>query len=72
MPGPPQQLEVGGAPVEALYAFGPTAGTDTNATLFSLGERAFITLNVDPAAVPDPGRLAECMREGFDEVLKLG
>jgi len=72
VPGPLQRLEVAGAPVEALYAFGPTAGTATNATLFSLGERAFVTLNVDPAAVPDPGRLAECMREGFDEVLKLG
>jgi WS/DGAT/MGAT family acyltransferase len=71
VPGPPQPLEVAGAPVEALYAFGPTAGTAANATLFSLGERAFVTLNVDPAAVPDPGCLAECMREGFDEVLKL-
>ena len=72
VPGPTQRLAVAGAPVEALYAFGPTAGTATNATLFSLGERAFVTLNVDPAAVPDPARLAECMREGFDEVLKLG
>jgi WS/DGAT/MGAT family acyltransferase len=72
VPGPTQPLAVAGAPVEALYAFGPTAGTAANATLFSLGGRAFVTLNVDPAAVPDPARLAECMREGFDEVLKLG
>jgi WS/DGAT/MGAT family acyltransferase len=72
VPGPTRRLAVAGVPVEALYAFGPTAGTAANATLFSLGERAFVTLNVDPAAVPDPARLAECMREGFDEVLKLG
>jgi diacylglycerol O-acyltransferase len=71
VPGSSQPLAVAGARVEALYAFGPTAGTAANATLFSLGERAFVTLNVDPAAVPDPGRLAECMREGFEEVLKL-
>jgi WS/DGAT/MGAT family acyltransferase len=72
VPGPPGPLAVAGAPVEALYAFGPTAGTAANATLLSLGERAFVTLNVDPAAVPDPARLADCMREGFDELLKLG
>jgi WS/DGAT/MGAT family acyltransferase len=71
VPGPTPPLDVAGAPVEALYAFGPTAGTAANATLFTLGKRAFVTLNVDPAAVPDPARLAECMREGFDEVLKL-
>jgi hypothetical protein len=72
VPGPAAPLAVAGAPVEALYAFGPTAGTAANATLLSLGERAFVTLNVDPAAVPDPARLADCMREGFDELLKLG
>jgi WS/DGAT/MGAT family acyltransferase len=72
VPGPDQELAVGGAPVDAFYTFGPTAGTATNVTLFSRGPRAFVTLNVDPAAVPDPARLAECMREGFDEVLKLG
>jgi WS/DGAT/MGAT family acyltransferase len=70
--GPADELAVGGARVEAIYAFGPTAGAAANATFFSLGERAFVTLNVDPAAVPDPARLAECMQEGFDEVLKLG
>jgi WS/DGAT/MGAT family acyltransferase len=70
--GPSQRLAVAGAPVEALYAFGPTAGTATNVTLFSMGDRAYVTLNVDPAAVPDPGRLAECMREGFEEVAKAG
>jgi WS/DGAT/MGAT family acyltransferase len=70
VPGPPQRLEVAGAPVESLHAFGPTAGSAANATLFSMGERAFVTLNVDPAAVPDPARLATCMQEGFEEVLK--
>jgi WS/DGAT/MGAT family acyltransferase len=72
VPGPGAPLAVGGAAVEALYAFGPTAGTALNVTLLSLGPRAFVTLNVDPRAVPDPGHLAECLREGFDEVLKLG
>jgi hypothetical protein len=52
--------------------FGPTAGTAANVTLFHFREHAWIGLNVDPAAVPDPGRLAECMQEGFEEVLKLG
>jgi diacylglycerol O-acyltransferase len=72
VPGPPQALAVGGAPVDAFYTFGPTAGSAVNVTLFSRGPRGFVTLNIDPAAVPDPPRLGECMREGFDEMLKLG
>ncbi len=29
-------------------------------------------MTIDAAAVPDPGTLAECFREGFEEVLALG
>ena len=31
----------------------------------------FIGINSDPAAVPDPEVLVECLQEGFDEILKL-
>lgn len=32
---------------------------------------AAITINADAAAVPDSDVLAECMRDGFNEVTKL-
>jgi WS/DGAT/MGAT family acyltransferase len=71
VPGPRDRLFVAGAPVEAIYPFGPSSGTAANATLFSYRAGAALTLNADPASVPDPDTLAECMREGFDEVLAL-
>lgn len=72
VPGLPIPLYVAGARVEALHTFGPTAGTAANLTLFSYLDRAAVAINTDAAAVPDPEVLLECMREGFDEVLKLG
>jgi diacylglycerol O-acyltransferase len=71
VPGLPAPLHLAGARVEALYAFGPTAGAATNVTLLSYGDEAFVTLNADPAAVPDPPLLRSCLEEGFDEVLAL-
>jgi WS/DGAT/MGAT family acyltransferase len=72
VPGLPVRLYLAGAPVEAFYTFGPTVGTAVNATLFSYLESASVAINADPAAVPDPALLLECMSQGFDEVLKVG
>jgi diacylglycerol O-acyltransferase len=69
VPGVASPLYIAGARVEALLPFGPTAGSATNATLFSYLDRADVTINADPAAVPDVDVLLECMREGFEEVL---
>jgi WS/DGAT/MGAT family acyltransferase len=71
VPGPADALYVAGARVASLFAFGPPAGTAANITLFSYLGRANVTINADPAAIPDHETLVGCMSEGFDEVLKV-
>ncbi len=70
VPGPPVPLYLGGARVQGMFAFAPPSGAAANLTLLSYLDQAGVTLNVDPAAVPDDAFLLECMQEGFDEVLK--
>jgi hypothetical protein len=65
-------LHIAGARVESLFAFGPPLGAAANVTLFSYLDRAGVTINADPAAIPDHDVLLKCMVEGFDEVLKVG
>ena len=65
-------MYLAGAAMEQIYAFGPSAGSAANITFFSYLDRAHLAFNLDPGAIPDPRRLVSCMKEGFDEVLKLG
>jgi hypothetical protein len=61
-----------GSRIESLYTFGPLAGAAVNLTLLSYREQSNIAVALDPAAIPDPELLVECLREGFDEILKIG
>ena len=70
VPGAPFPLFLAGAQVEAQFALGPMAGAAANVTLLSYVDDLHIGFNTDPAAVPDPEVLMECMQEAFDEVLK--
>lgn len=70
VPGPPFPIYLAGARVESQFAFGPLAAAAANLTLLSYVDELNIGINSDPAAVPDPERLVECMQEGFDEILK--
>ena len=72
VPGFPLPVELAGAHLTALYAFGPTGGTAVNITLVSYGDRAFVGVHADADAVPDFDAFMTCMRAGFDEVLALG
>lgn len=72
VPGIPSRCYTGGAEVLRWYAFGPTEGAAVNLTLMSHGKTCCIGVNCDAAAVPDPDVLAECLEEGFDEILALG
>lgn len=72
VPGPPVPLYAGGAAVTGWQVFGPTTGAALNATLMSYLGTCFVGLNIDAAAVPDPGRLAECVQRSFDELLAGG
>jgi diacylglycerol O-acyltransferase len=71
VPGLPTPIYLGGARVDAFYAFGPTTGAALNVTLMSYCDTCHIGVNTDVGAVPDPAVLLECLAEGFDEVLAL-
>ncbi|MHB1486340.1 MAG: wax ester/triacylglycerol synthase domain-containing protein [Acidimicrobiales bacterium] len=70
--GAPVELYLAGAKVLANYPMGPTAGTAFNATVLSYGPQLDIGLNIDTAAVTEPGRLASCIAEALEEVLVQG
>jgi WS/DGAT/MGAT family acyltransferase len=71
VPGAPIPVFLAGAQVEANYALGPLSGAAINVTLLSHLDDVFVGVNSDPAAVPDPEVLVECLEEGFAEVRKV-
>jgi WS/DGAT/MGAT family acyltransferase len=71
VPGPPVYLYFAGAKIEAQYPFGPLAGGAVTSVLLSGPDDIGIGINSDPAAIPDPDVLVECLNGGFDEVLAL-
>lgn len=72
VPGPPFPVWVGRARVDEFYAFGPTAGSAANITLFSYDGVLHVGLNLDAKAITDPACFVECLRAGFDATLALG
>lgn len=72
VPGVPVPVYLGGARMESQVALGPMSGSAANVVLVSYLEDLNIGINTDPVAVPDPEVLVECLRDSFDEVLKLG
>ncbi|MBI2169592.1 MAG: wax ester/triacylglycerol synthase family O-acyltransferase [Actinobacteria bacterium] len=72
VPGVPFPVYLGGAEVAAQYAFGPLSGAATNITLVSHCGTCCVGINLDAIAIPDRERFVACLREGFEEVLKLG
>lgn len=71
VPGFDAEVFVGGAMLNAFYAFGPTLGSASNVTLMSYRGTCYMGVNTDAGAVSDPEVFLECLREGFDEVLAL-
>ena len=72
IPGFAFPVYLAGAQVERYVAFGPTTGTSVNFSLLSYNSTCCIGMTIDTAAVAAPGLLAECLRDGFEEVLALG
>jgi diacylglycerol O-acyltransferase len=70
VPGAPFPVFLAGAKVEGNFALGPLAGAAINITLLSYLDELQIGVNTDPAAVPDPEVLLECLHEGFEEIRK--
>jgi diacylglycerol O-acyltransferase / wax synthase len=71
VPGLREERFFAGARIERSYPFGPLPGCATMVTLLSHGDMCCIGVNLDPAAVTEPERFADCMLGGFDEVLAL-
>lgn len=71
VPGLPVPVYLGGARLESQIALGPMSGSAANAVLVSYLDDVNIGINTDPAAIPDPEVLVECIRDSFDELLKL-
>jgi len=70
VPGIDAEVFVAGARLDAFYAFGATLGSAANITLLSSRGTCHIGIVTDGAAVPDPAVFAECIRDGFDEVME--
>src|SRR6185369_6036395 len=71
VPGIPVPVFLGGAPVRAQYAFGPTIGAAVNITLLTYVDVCSFGINVDTGAIPDYDVFRDCLVDGFDEVLAL-
>src|SRR5690606_15449658 len=71
VPGFSKPVYVGGARVDAFYAFGPTVGSAANLTLMSYRQTCHLGITTDQGAVPDPAVFLDCVRAGFEEVLAL-
>lgn len=68
VPGAPIPIYTAGARIEAMYALGPLSGAAANLTLLSYLDQIHIGVNLDPAAVPDPGVLSDCLVEGWADI----
>jgi diacylglycerol O-acyltransferase len=69
VPGVPFPLYLAGARIENQDAFAPPSGAAVNVALVTYMGTASIALNMDPAAVPDPDVLIDCMKRGFERVV---
>lgn len=67
--GPPVPMWLAGVPVTTMTPVGPRSGSAINATLLSYCGTAAVGLNIDPAAVPDPEVLQDCLVAAFDEAV---
>ncbi|CPR06597.1 diacylglycerol O-acyltransferase [Mycobacterium bohemicum DSM 44277] len=71
VPGVPVPVYLGGAPVRAQYAFGPTIGAAVNVTLLTYVDTCALGVNVDTTAIPDFDVFHAALVAGFDEILSL-
>ena len=67
----PGDTYIAGAKVLRQYGLGPLPGVGMMVVLVSRGGFATVTARYDRAAITHPDLFAQCLREGFDEVLAL-
>ena len=71
VPGPPITLFSSGAEVQAIVPFAPKGGAAANVALMTYNGTAFVGVNIDTRAIPDPDAFLEYLRAGFDQVLAI-
>ena len=71
VPNYPGDTYIAGAKVLRQYGIGPLPGVAMMAVLISRGGFATITARYDRASIAHPELFAQCLRQGFDEVLAL-
>jgi hypothetical protein len=71
VPGPPITLYAAGAEVQVIVPFAPKGGAAANIGLMTYNGIAFVGLNIDTRAIPDPDVFVEHIRAGFDQVLAI-
>ena len=72
LPGFPGETFVAGAKTLHSYPFGPVAGTAFNLTMMSTNDVLDLGLNIDPAAVTEPGVLVSHLQAAYADLLALG
>lgn len=71
IPGVPYPVYIAGSRITQMYPFGPLPGCAAMITLISHAGECCIGINTDTSAIADPGRLADDLRAGLDEVVAL-
>jgi hypothetical protein len=67
----PGDTFIAGAKVLRQFGIGPLPGVAMMVVLVSRGGFATVTARYDRAAIAHPELFAQCLRQGFDEVLAL-
>jgi hypothetical protein len=62
---------IAGSRITHMYPFGPLPGCAAMITLISHDGVCCLGVNTDTLAVAEPGRLADGLRAGLDEVVAL-
>jgi diacylglycerol O-acyltransferase len=70
--GPTVRPVLAGRRVLALFPFGPVPGVGAMIAMLSLADECFVAVHFDAASFAAPETFAECLREGFGEVLAAG
>ena len=72
VPGPTVPIYLAGARIEHSYAFGPAPGTAAMITMQSIAGTCSAGVTLDPAAITDPESFAQCLHQGFGDILRFG
>ncbi|MDT7745506.1 MAG: diacylglycerol O-acyltransferase / wax synthase [Actinomycetota bacterium] len=72
VPGIREEVYLAGGRVERMYPYAPRPGCAAMITMLTHGDTCCVGANLDPAAITDRDLFAQCLVEGFAEVLALG